>query len=357
MEYKDYYKILGVDKKATTSQIKSAYRKLAKKYHPDVDKSAQASEKFKDINEAYEVLSDKEKRERYDSLGANWQNGGNFTPPPGWENYNFNFNQTGNANSSSYSNFEDLGGFSDFFKTIFGNMGFSSNDSSRRSSTSYEDIFSSVKNQNMYTNRADKRSNTSGKKVINLDLNQDIYVNVNDLMSDKPIKIKVSNIEKCTNCNGSNNMCYICGGTGIVTTPKILNVKLPKEVKENQKIRLSGEGKSLEGSNQKGDLYLTIKFKDKEYEINGVNLTKEISITPPEAVMGTKKEIETPHGNISIKIPPKTGSGKILRLKNLGLPKKDKTFGNLNIKIKINIPETITKKQEELYKKLFDLEN
>lgn len=121
MKYKDYYEILGVDKKATEAQIKSAYRKLAKKYHPDVDKSPSAQEKFKDINEAYEVLSDKEKRSRYDSLGSNWQAGQEYTPPPGFENFSFNFNQGGFNGGTQYANF-DMGGFSDFFKSMFGDF-------------------------------------------------------------------------------------------------------------------------------------------------------------------------------------------------------------------------------------------
>ena len=121
MEYKDYYEILGVKKDASQSEIKSAYRKLAKKYHPDVNKTPEASAKFKDINEAFEVLNDKEKRQRYDSLGSNWQNGSNFTPPPGFENINFDFGGGGySQGGASYAGFEDLGGFSDFFNTIFG---------------------------------------------------------------------------------------------------------------------------------------------------------------------------------------------------------------------------------------------
>ena len=122
MQYKDYYEILGVQRSATQAEIKSAYRKLAKKYHPDVNKTAGAAEKFKDINEAFEVLSDQNKRSRYDSLGANWQAGANYTPPPGFENFDFGgFSQGGgNYYSSSGINFEDLGGFSDFFNSLFG---------------------------------------------------------------------------------------------------------------------------------------------------------------------------------------------------------------------------------------------
>ena len=117
MKYKDYYEILGVSRDADAAAIKSAYRKLARKYHPDVNKTKEAEEKFKDINEAYEVLSDKAKRQRYDSLGSNWQGGADYTPPPGFENFSFNFNQNG-AQSFDFGG----SGFSDFFSSLFGDM-------------------------------------------------------------------------------------------------------------------------------------------------------------------------------------------------------------------------------------------
>ena len=120
MQYKDYYEILGVKREATEQEIKSAYRKLARKYHPDVNKTKEAEAKFKDINEAYEVLGDKEKRQRYDSLGSNWQNGANYTPPPGFEQFNFNFNQGGGAQSFDFGG--GAGGFSDFFSSLFGDF-------------------------------------------------------------------------------------------------------------------------------------------------------------------------------------------------------------------------------------------
>ena len=112
MEYKDYYEILGVKRDATAAEIKSAYRKLARKFHPDVNKTKEAESKFKDINEAYEVLGDEAKRKRYDSLGSNWQGGSEYTPPPGFENFGFNFNQGGGAQSFNFG--QDAGGFSDY---------------------------------------------------------------------------------------------------------------------------------------------------------------------------------------------------------------------------------------------------
>ncbi len=350
MEYKDYYKILGVDRDANEAKIKSAYRKLARQYHPDVNKSPDAVNKFKDINEAYEVLSDKDKKSRYDSLGANWQQGANFTPPPGFEG--FNFNQGGFSQG-----FSGGGDFSDFFSSIFGDFmgGGKSQRSSRKSqSFSYEDLFGGASHARQQGGC--HGGNCGGaQQQENLDVTQDLNITAKDLMSDKPISVKMNTVEKCMKCSGAGSVCSDCGGTGIVSKSRNLTVKIPKGVKEGQKIRLKGEGK-IDNYGRKGDLYFIIKFKDAEYAIDGENVTKNIEITPAEAVMGCKKDISTLHGIIGIKIPPETRSGKTLRLKDLGLPKKSGGYGNLNAKIVINIPASISTKQKELYKQLLELE-
>ncbi len=348
MEYKDYYKILGVERDATEAKIKSAYRKLARQYHPDVNKSPDAVKKFKDINEAYEVLSDKEKKSRYDSLGANWQQGANFTPPPGFENFNF-------GGQGGFSQSFGGGDFSDFFSSIFGDLMGGAN---RRSSQSfsYDDLFRGAGKRTSQTRRQSGcAGGCSGQpKEENLDITQDLNVTAKDLMSDKPINVKMNTMEKCTKCSGGT-VCPECGGTGIVHRSKNLTVKIPKGIKEGQKIRLKGEGK-IDSYGRKGDLYFAIKLKDSEYSIDGEDITKTIEITPAEAVLGCKKEIQTLHGTINIKIPPETRSGKTLRLKDLGLPKKSGGYGNLNVKIAINLPAVLSDKQKDLYKKLLEAE-
>ena len=349
MEYKDYYKILGVDRDANEAKIKSAYRKLARQYHPDVNKSPDAANKFKDINEAYEVLGDREKKSRYDSLGANWQQGANFTPPPGFEGFNFNqgFGQ-GFASGG--------GDFSDFFSSIFGDL-MGGGRTSRQSSQgfSYEDLFGGAQRASSGGCSSGGCCGGSQKQEESLDISQDLNITAKDAMSDKPISVKMNTVEKCLKCSGGGSFCSECGGTGIVSNSKTLTVKIPKGVKEGQKIRLKGEGKT-DARGRKGDLYFTIKFKDSEYVIEEENITKTVEITPAEAVLGCKKDIQTLHGIIGIKIPPETRSGKTLRLKDLGLPKKSGGFGNLNVKIAINIPITVSEKQKELYKKLLELE-
>ena len=352
MKYKDYYETLGIKRDASEAEIKSAYRKLARKFHPDVNKTKEAEEKFKEINEAYEVLGDKQKRQRYDSLGANWQGGADYTPPPGFEHFNFGTGQGGAYQQFNF-NGQDMGGFSDFFSSLFGDMmgaGAAAGGRSNFSGFDFGDI-GSMGSQQTYNRQTSRARRTSASKSEELDETKTLNVTAKDLFSDAPISVKFTDMRKCTQCPGGGTYCSACGGTGIIHENKSIKVKLPKEIKEGQKIRLKGEGKT-DAYGQKGDLYLIITPKDPEYEIKGSDLTKEIEITPPEAVLGCQKEISTLHGNISIKIPKMTSTGKILRLKNLGLPKKSGGFGNLNAKIKIVLPEKLTSKQIDLYKQL-----
>lgn len=345
MEYKDYYDILGVKRDATEAEIKSAYRKLARKYHPDVNKTKEAESKFKDINEAYEVLGDKQKRQRYDSLGANWQGGQSYTPPPGFEQFGFGGGQGG---YQSYSfNGQDLGGFSDFFSSLFGDM---MGGGARTQGMNFGGFdFGGAQQAS-----SSRKRQQQAPKAEDLDVTMNLNVTVKDIFDQKPVNVKFNNIERCTKCSVNGGYCSECGGTGFKSEPKSIKVKLPPNITEGQKIRIKGEGKS-DSYGRKGDLYLVINVKDKDYEVNGADLTKEIEITPPEAVLGCKKDIETLHGKIGIKIPPKTSSGQALRLKDLGLPKKGGGYGNLNAKIKIVIPKNISDKQIELYKKIAEL--
>lgn len=349
MKYKDYYETLGVKRDASEAEIKSAYRKLARKYHPDVNKTKEAEEKFKEINEAYEVLGDKQKRSRYDSLGSNWQGGADYTPPPGFENFNF-----GGGQGYQQFNFngQDMGGFSDFFSSLFGDMmgGAATGRTSRGGFGGFDFGDLGGMGANAYTGQTSRTRRQSPKKE-DLDVIKTFNVTAKDLFSDEPVTVKFNDMRKCTQCPGGGGYCSACGGTGIINENKSLKVKLPKEIKEGQKIRIKGEGKT-DAYGQKGDLYLVITPKDSEYEISGHDLTKDVEITPPEAVLGCKKEIKTLHGNIGIKIPPNTSTGKTLRLKNLGLPKKSGGYGNLNARIKIILPEKLTPKQIDLYKQL-----
>lgn len=340
MKYKDYYDILGVSRDADSNAIKSAYRKLARKYHPDVNKTKEAEEKFKDINEAYEVLSDKNKRQRYDSLGSNWQGGADYTPPPGFENFSFNFNQ-GGAQSFDFGG----SGFSEFFSSLFGDMmGGMNGQQSSQQFRNYDFGASQARNT---------RKTSRAAQVEDLDITKNLNVTAGEVFEGKSISVTFTDMEKCHNCNGGG-YCSHCGGTGIISSPKTVKVKLPKGIEEGKKIRLKGEGKS-DAYGRKGDLYFVVHFKDNEYEFDGANLTKDVEITPPEAVLGCNKDIQTLHGKINIKIPSGVSSGQALRLKQLGLPIGN-GYGDLNARIKIVIPKNQSSEIIDLYKKIQSLQ-
>lgn len=341
MQYKDYYEILGVQRTATQQEIKSAYRKLARKYHPDVNKSADAQTKFKDINEAYEVLGDETKRKRYDTLGSSWQQGADFTPPPGFEGFNFsNFGGGMGANAQ--------GGFSDFFSAIFGDIMNQQTQGQRAGGFSG---FSNFGGDFSRESRTSSRQ-TQNKKEENLDIIQNVNLNIQDLINSPKKTVTVSAYQQCQSCHGSRSgFCSNCAGTGLEKITKNLTFQVPPGVHDGQKIRLKGEGK-VDAYGNKGDVYLIVKISDKDYEINGSNLIKDVELLPYEAVLGCEKQIETPSGKIKIKIPAGTSSGKKLRLKGLGLAKKDKTKGDFEARIKIVLPQKISKEAAELYEKL-----
>ena len=305
-------------------------------------KKEEAEEKFKDINEAYEVLSDKAKRQRYDSLGSNWQGGADYTPPPGFENFSFNFNQ-GGAQSFDFGG----SGFSDFFSSLFGDMmgGMGAQKSAGQN-------FGGFDFRQTAGNSSRQQRRTTQPKTEDLDITKNLNVTAKEIFDGKPISVTFNEMEKCTQCHGGT-YCANCGGTGIVSHSRSVKVKLPKGVSEGKKVRLKGEGKT-DAYGNKGDLYLVVHFKDSEYEFDGDNLIKEVDITPPEAVLGCSKEIETLHGKINIKIPAGVSSGQSLRLKQMGLPKTS-GYGDLNAKIKIVVPKNMSKEVIDLYKKIQSL--
>ncbi len=331
MKYKDYYKILGISRTAEEKEIKTAFRKLARKYHPDVSKESNAAEKFKDINEAYEVLSDPQKRQRYDALGSSWKEGADFTPPPGYENININFGRGDFGNFRTFHNFDDIGGFggfSDFFETMFA------------------DFFQQPPPS------ATRRTTRPAEPVEKLDITQDLLIDLEDLMGKATKAVKVSYMEKCRECPGRGSYCYQCGGSGFKMETRTLNVKIPTGVKEGAKIRLSGEGKAG-NYGKKGDLYLAVKYnKHPYYRLEDLNVVSDAEVPAPKAVLGTVAEVKTLHGVVKVTIPPGTQSGKSLRLKGLGLPKKGGGFGDHIAKVKITIPESPTAEEKELYKRL-----
>ncbi|MEB3072159.1 DnaJ domain-containing protein [Parvimonas sp. C2] len=302
MEYKDYYKILGLKKNATDAEIKKEYRKLAKKYHPDVNQNDEvASNKFKEINEAYEVLSDKEKRKQYDMFGSNYNfsGGDNFDP----RNYGF---------SASYSG-SDMSGFSDFFNMFFGGGGTSS------SSFSGFSGFDGFTNSRTYSGFKRQPQRQKYETSINLS-----------------VKEAYSGIERELYVNINNS-------------PKKITVKIPKGITTGKKVKVNGDKYNLDG-----DIFVKINVISDEYRLENLDLIKTVSLYPWEAYFGVTKVIETLNGNVRVKIPAKIESMKKIRISNKGYTDLKGKTGDLYLEIVINNPKNLSGEKLELYKKLME---
>lgn len=329
-KFQDYYEILGLKRDATEKEIKAAYRKLARKWHPDLHPPSEKNkveEKFKKINEAYEVLMDKDKRARYDQLGSRWQDGQDFQAPPDMDGVRYY-----SSSSDFGGDFQGAGGFSDFFSMMFGDLGSRARGGTRRGTTS-------VKGEDV-------------ESEISISLEEAYHGTV------KPIRLSGSKV--CEQCRGSaivgNSFCPRCGGTGAVTEEKSLDVKIPAGVQEKGRIRLKGQGGKGLGSAPPGDLYLKINILPHKYfRLKGKDVESEVSIRPDQAVNGDKVTVRTLDGDINMTIPPNSNSGKKLRLRDKGFFGKNKVRGDHYVKIKIIIPLDLSDEEKELYRKLMDL--
>ena len=299
MEYKDYYTILGVNRDATQDQIKAAYRKLARKYHPDVSKEEGAEAKFKDGGEAYEVLKDPEKRAAYDKFGANWHNGDHFEPPPNWD-AGFEFSGAGYTGA-------DASGFSDFFESLFGH-----------------DTASSGRQRHAFRMKGEDQH---AKIMINL---ADAYHGAKQTVTlTRPVMDNSGHVS---------------------TSPHTLNIAIPKGIIEGQRIRLEGQGLPGYGGSPPGDLYLEIAFqKDRLFRAEKRDIHLTVPITPWEAALGSTITVPTLGGHVQLKTPPGAQSGKKLRLKKKGLC-AGSNLGDQIVTLQIVVPEAKTEEQKKLYK-------
>jgi len=303
VEYKDYYRIMGIAKDASQDEIKRSYRKLARKYHPDVSKEKDSEERFKEVGEAYEVLKDPEKRAAYDQLGANWKAGQNgFQPPPDWDS-GFEFHGGGFTGGG-----ENGAGFSDFFSSLFGQRAGGFQGTHQAQHTQGED---------------------SHAKVF-IDL-EDAYHGAS-----RSLSLRSTVLGK--------------DGRPEVQT-RTLNIKIPKGVKEGQNIRLKGQGSPSVAGGKAGDLYLKIEFNPHSiYKVEGSDVSLELSISPWEAALGAKVKVPTPAGKIDLKIPLGVSSGKRMRLKGRGIPAK--IAGDFYITLEIVLPDKLSDKERSLYEAL-----
>lgn len=300
MEYKDYYKIMGVERDATQDDIKRAYRRLARKYHPDVSKEPDAQARFQEMQEAYEVLKDPEKRSAYDQLGANWRAGQDFRPPPGWD-AGFEF-------SGGFPESDDSV-FSDFFESLFGRRG--------RSRRGWTDGDFRQRGQDHHAR---------------------ILIDLEDAFrgTTRGVTLQSPEVDE----NGR-----------VRTRQRTLSVRIPKGIKQGQHIRLSGQGTPGFGGGQAGDLYLEVEFKPhRVYRVEGADLYMDLPVAPWEAALGARVKIPTPGGNVDLTIAPESRSGSKLRLKGRGIPAARP--GDLYVTLQIALPPAGSDQAKSLYEKM-----
>jgi curved DNA-binding protein len=301
MEFKDYYKIMGLERDATQDQIKRAYRKLARKYHPDISKASDAEERFKEVGEAYAVLKDPEKRVAYDQLGTNRQEGQDFHPPPNWDQ-GFEFRGGGDAD-----NF-DAEQFSDFFESLYGRAG-----GSQRGAHS-----------------AFNRRGEDSHATVVIDL-EDAYHGAS-----RTITLKRTEL-------GADRRPFLKEHT--------LNVKIPKGIRQGQHIRLAKQGGAGMGQGEAGDLYLKIEFSTHaHYRVEGGDVYLDLPVAPWEAALGAKVKVPTPTGVIEMTIPEGTSAGSKLRVKGRGIPGKQS--GDFYVVVQIKLPPAESDAAKAAYREM-----
>lgn len=311
VQYKDYYETLGVARTASADEIKKSFRKLARQYHPDVAKDKKrAEEKFKEINEAYEVLSDPEKRKKYDELGANWKSGAEFRPPPGWNGFPGQQTRGRSGAGQGAENFDfEFGGtgFSDFFEQLFGRT---TAGGQRRGGFSG------------FQNYEDQEITERGR-----DVEGDIMVTLEEAARGSIRTVSVRHQSKTDTHQ----------------------VKIPAGVTEGQRLRISGRGEYGSGGGQSGDLYLRVRLaKHPDFDVDGHNLVHETEIAAWEAVLGAEISVPTLNGQVHIKIPAGTQSGQKLRVRGKGLGPN----GDLFVVTRICVPAKVSDEEKKLWEQL-----
>lgn len=308
MEYKDYYAVLGVDRKATQDQIKQAYRRLARKYHPDVSKEANAEEHFKDVQEAYEVLKDPEKRGAYDQLGSNWKQGQEFRPPPGWDaKANTRFYRADHGGGFTE---QDMGGFSDFFANLFGGRG-----------------------------AGFGREEFGEFKQRGADQHAKVSISLEDAFHGAARTLQLQGPEVDAKGHAHQVM-------------RTIKVNIPAGSLPGQQLRLTGQGMPGFGGGPAGDLYLEIEVKPHHlYTLKGRDVYLTLPLTPSEAALGANVNIPTLGGKVGLKVAPGTQGGHKLRLKGRGMPGKHGAGDQYAI-VQIQIFPPGTDEQKQVYEKM-----
>ncbi len=324
---KNLYEILEVSASASLATIKSAYRRLARKYHPDLNSGDAACEKkFKEITYAYEILSDEEKKKHYDTLKGFHQE----TSQAKYSEANKAYKKTTTEEKKPAE------GFSNIFNDIL---------------EGFKNTTSSSKKEAFKTKQARPERGS--------DVSADVVINLSEAHDGTSRTVNILHTETCPNCSGRTFMngtkCPVCNGLGEHSIHKKLHVKIPANVKHGSRIRIASEGNKGYNGGRNGDLFLNVKIEsDENFKYDGLNILGNIAITPYEAVLGASIEIQTPTGKVKMKITPNTHSGQKFRLAEQGLAQNGKK-GDMIITVNIEIPKKLTEEEIELYKKLRDI--
>lgn len=356
MNKRDYYEVLGVSKTATDAEIKSAFRKLAKKYHPDVSKEENAAEKFKEVQEAYAVLSDPEKRKKYDQFGhsAFQNNGGGAGGFQGFDGF-------------------DFGDMGDIFDDILGGFGFSSN--SRRSANgprkgndvlyrmtiSFDEAVHGCE-KDIYLDTVDNCPNCHGEGGFNSKTCPECRGSGTITSEQRTMFGSFLSKTTCPECHGTGNIfekkCPDCNGKGKIRKNKTITVTVPAGIDSGNRLRLTGKGEAGENGGRNGDLYLEFTVKDHDfYKRNEDDIYIDLPLTITEAVLGCTKEVPTIYGNVELTIPSGTQSLDKLRLRGKGIENVNtKRKGDMYAVVKVIMPEKLTKEQKSLFESLANTE-
>jgi curved DNA-binding protein len=337
VQYKDYYKVLGVPRSASEAEIKKAFRKLAREYHPDVARNKkQAEEKFKEVNEAYEVLGDPAKRKKYDELGPDWRAGADFRPPPGWESFRGARQYRGRGTPGEEFEFQFGGtGFSDFFEQLFGSRG-------GRGAPGFG---------------GGGFANGEPAAERGRDIEGDILVTLEEATRGSVRSVQVRHGAPCKQCGGTGeragHVCNVCRGSGQVEKTKTYQVKIPAGVGEGQRLRLAGRGEDGVGGAAAGDLYLRVRFaRHPDFAVEDHNLIYEAELAPWEAVLGAELSVPTLNGRVNIRIPPGTQAGQKLRVRGRGLPESGGGSGDLIVVTSVEVPSRVSDSERKLWEQL-----
>lgn len=333
MQFQDYYSVLGVSRSATEAEIKKAYREKARKLHPDVNKSADAEEKFKALNEAHQVLSDADKRARYDRFGADWERYQSSTSNGASSDFSQWFSGAAANDPNVRFDFRTSGGegFSDFFETLFGSGG--------------------------RPTRSQRRAPRRGD-----DHEYPIEVSLRDAFTGTTRAFELQVPQVCASCNGTGSvhgsLCFDCEATGTTQKRSRIEVSIPAGIRDGQRVRVSGKGSPGRDGGPSGDVYLKVRLKpDQSFSLEGTDLRTEVGVPLYTAILGGEAIVRTMSGKVALTIPPETQNGRVFRLRKQGWPVSagSSERGDLLVHVNVVLPTELSDHERELFEQLSEI--